>query len=135
MSHLKPVSITFVPSHTELSSHSDINMSCSEKEISARDLQVLDLLFDQTKTEHLLKNCNETIHDEVDVKDCDEPKTRENEDSKECEVEGVKLAEAANFDEALEKFNKSIELAPNRPSPYNNRAQLFRFQKEDESKL
>lgn len=48
----------------------------------------------------------------------------------ECEfqnMEGIKLAENGDFDNALTKFNKSIEMCPENPSPYNNRAQLYRL--------
>ena len=110
-------------------------MSSSEnKEISARDLQILDLLFDQSKSEDLVRNCTQPIHDDINVKDDDEENSEEIKSSKKYEIDGVVLAEAAKFDEALEMFNKAIEIAPNRPSPYNNRAQLYRFLKDDESK-
>ncbi|CAG9806136.1 unnamed protein product [Chironomus riparius] len=105
------------------------------KEISARDLQILDLLFDQSKSEDLVRNCTQPIHDDINIKDDDEEITEEITSSKKYEIEGVVLAEAAKFDEALEKFNKAIEAAPNRPSPYNNRAQLFRFLKDDEKTI
>lgn len=109
-------------------------MSSSQKELSSRDLEILDLLFDQTKTEDLLKSCTQVIHDDIEVKDDTEENTEEILSSKKLEVEGVGLAESAKFNEALEKFNRAIEIAPCRPSPYNNRAQLNRFLKEDESK-
>ena len=115
-------------------SFANIMSSCGTKEISARDLQILDLLFDQSKSEDLVRNCTQPIHDDINIKDDEEEATDEITSSKKYEIEGVVLAEAAKFDEALEKFNKAIEIAPNRPSPYNNRAQLFRFLKDDESK-
>ena len=115
-------------------SFANIMSSSGTKEISSRDLQILDLLFDQSKSEDLVRNCTQPIHDDINIKDDEEEATDEITSSKKYEIEGVVLAEAAKFDEALEKFNKAIEIAPNRPSPYNNRAQLFRFLKDDESK-
>lgn len=114
-------------------SFASIMSSSENKKISARDLQILDLIFDQSKSEDLVRNCTQPIHDDVDIKDDEEENTEEIKSSKKCETEGVVLAEAAKFDEALNKFNKAIEIAPNRPSPYNNRAQLYRFLKDDES--
>lgn len=114
-------------------SFANIMSSSGNKETNARDLQILDLLFDQSKSEDLVRNCTQTIHDDIDIKDDEEEDTEEIKSSKKCEIEGVVLAEAAKFDEALNKFNKAIEIAPNRPSPYNNRAQLYRFLKDDES--
>jgi len=43
------------------------------------------------------------------------------------EVEGVQLAEGGFFDEALLKFTGAINCCPSNPSPYNNRAQLYRL--------
>jgi len=125
--------IFFNPQILEVS-FANIMSSSENKEISARDLQILDLLFDQSKSEDLVKNCTQPIHDDIDIKDDEEEITEQITSSKKYEIEGVVLAEAAKFEEALEKFNKAIEIAPNRPSPYNNRAQLYRFLKNDDSK-
>lgn len=43
------------------------------------------------------------------------------------EAEAVAAAEQKYFDKALELFQKSIDLAPHRAAPYNNRAQNHRL--------
>jgi len=57
------------------------------------------------------------------------------EECKRLEVEGIKLAEDRKFDEALGKFNEAIIVCPNNPSPYNNRAQVLRFQEKIEEAI
>jgi hypothetical protein len=105
----------------------------AEKELCARDLSILDLLFDKSKTPDLkVEDYSKPIRDKVDVVDCDEENSEEILVSKKLELEGIELTEAAKFDEAAKKFDEAIKVAPNRPSPYNNRAQLRRFLKEDE---
>lgn len=47
--------------------------------------------------------------------------------AKELEVEGVCKAEASDFSGALELFNQAVQIAPDRASCYNNRAQLMRL--------
>ncbi|GIY99206.1 tetratricopeptide repeat protein 36, partial [Caerostris extrusa] len=48
-------------------------------------------------------------------------------EAKRLELEAVKKAETGNVEEAIEILNHSIQLAPRRPSGYNNRAQAFRL--------
>ena len=43
------------------------------------------------------------------------------------EVEGVREAERAHFDEAIRLFSLAIDAAPQRASGYNNRAQAHRL--------
>ncbi|TMW43386.1 hypothetical protein DOY81_011534 [Sarcophaga bullata] len=54
-------------------------------------------------------------------------------ESKQLEIEAVKLAEEQKLDEALEKFSKSLELTPNKASVFNNRAQALRLAGKDEA--
>lgn len=108
-----------------------------EKELCARDLSILELLFDKSKTPVDLSDENycEPIRDKTNAVDCDEENSEEVLQSKKLELEGIELTETAKFDKAAEKFDEAIKIAPKRPSPYNNRAQLRRFLKEDECKL
>uniref|UniRef100_A0A915E0G1 Tetratricopeptide repeat protein 36 n=1 Tax=Ditylenchus dipsaci TaxID=166011 RepID=A0A915E0G1_9BILA len=56
------------------------------------------------------------------------------EQCEQLDIEGVKLAESLNYEEALSKFNEAITICPSNPSPYNNRAQVYRLQgKNDEA--
>ena len=43
------------------------------------------------------------------------------------EVEAVTAAEKNNIPEAIQLLNEAIEIAPNRASCYNNRAQALQF--------
>jgi tetratricopeptide (TPR) repeat protein len=106
----------------------------SEKELCDRDLSVLNLIFDQKKCETEVKSIVKPVNDDVEVIDEDEGRSDEIVTSKDLEVEGVELTEAGKLEEALENFNKAIEVAPKRPSPYNNRAQLYRFLENDARK-
>lgn len=47
--------------------------------------------------------------------------------AKALELEGVQKAEAADLAGALELFNQAVQMAPERASCYNNRAQLLRL--------
>lgn len=107
----------------------------SEKELCARDLSILNLIFDKNECEIKVNECNQPIVDEIEVRDIVEDETPENVQSKIYELEGVTFAEAGNLDEALLKFNAAIQQAPGRPSSYNNRAQLYRYLDKDDRKL
>lgn len=108
-----------------------------EHRLSVRDLSVLNLLFDSSHVEIEAQDVkSHSAFDDVDVKDEDEELSSEVLESKQLELEGVKFTEAGKFDEALSKFNEAIAVATDRPSIYNNRAQLYRFlQKDDRKKL
>lgn len=101
--------------------------------LSFRDLAILDLIFDKNKCDDQVNECLR-VQDTIDLQDDDEENSTEILKSKSLELEGVSLTEGAKFDEALDKFNEAIKTVPSRPSLYNNRAQLYRFLKEDESK-
>ncbi|CAO1403670.1 unnamed protein product [Diamesa serratosioi] len=95
-----------------------------EKQLCSHDLSVLDMIFDQSQCESKVKDATMLELEEIDVKEVLE--------SKQYEIAGVKLAESGNYEEALQKFTTSIEIAPQRPSPYNNRAQTHRFLNNDD---
>ena len=52
------------------------------------------------------------------------------EEAKQYELLGVHKAEAGEYEDAMEYFNKAISTAPTRASGYNNRAQLWRIKGE-----
>ena len=49
-------------------------------------------------------------------------------EAKRLELEGVKAAECGDILGALDFFNHAIQVAPQRASGYNNRAQALRLQ-------
>lgn len=108
----------------------------SEKDLCPRDLSILELLFDNSRTPVDLKveDYTQPIRDKVNVVDCDEGESEEILNSRKLELEGVELTETGKFGEAIKKFNEAIRITPNRPSLFNNRAQLRRFLGEDECK-
>jgi tetratricopeptide (TPR) repeat protein len=101
------------------------------KELCARDLSILNLIFEKSQFEkqEILK----PLQDTIDVQDCEEGDDENVLASKLLEIQGIKLTESSEFAEAMKKFNEAIDIAPKRPSVYNNRAQLYRFMEEDES--
>ncbi len=44
--------------------------------------------------------------------------------AKQLEVDAVRAAENGKLDDALDILNRAIAIAPDYPSPYNNRAQV-----------
>lgn len=103
----------------------------SEKALSERDLSILNLIFDPVEMGKNVNDLTKPQFDDVDVKDQEEDGSVHVIDSKKLEIEGVKLTESGNFEEALVKFQEAALIAPNRPSIYNNRAQLYRFMDKD----
>lgn len=104
----------------------------SAKELCARDLSILNLLFDENKGESVDNDSKRPVIDDVDCHDQDEGNSPEILQSKRLEVEGVNSTESGELAVALEKFNRSIEIASLRPSAYNNRAQLYRLLDKDQ---
>lgn len=102
------------------------------KELCARDLSILNLLFDQNKSAGVDNDLKHPISDDVDCHDQDEGNSPEVLESKRLEVQGVNATEAGELVVALEKFNESIRVASQRPSAYNNRAQLYRLLDKDQ---
>ena len=56
-----------------------------------------------------------------------EEETEEVVESKRLEKEGINAAESGDIMTALEFFNHAVQVAPNRASGYNNRAQALRL--------
>ncbi|CAH0715779.1 unnamed protein product, partial [Brenthis ino] len=88
--------------------------------LSERDRAVLRSIFDPTAT---IAN----VFDEGDKFVEDEDVTEIEKQSKSLGLQGVQLAEAGKLEEALVLLNKSVEVAPERASAYNDRAQLYRL--------
>ena len=54
---------------------------------------------------------------------------------KKLELQAVNLAQNGDLTPSFELFNQIVEMSPNYPSIYNNRAQLLRIQGENEAAL
>uniref|UniRef100_A0A0P4WGF0 Uncharacterized protein n=1 Tax=Scylla olivacea TaxID=85551 RepID=A0A0P4WGF0_SCYOL len=90
---------------------------------SANDRAILNSIFNP------LLPVGECVYEEnipEDLRDKEEA-TPETEEAKQLELQGVKSAETGDVAAALASFNKAIEVAPNRASSYNNRAQTLRL--------
>ena len=90
--------------------------------VSNKDEIILNAIFnpllpvttDQPQSDEVIQNSVEEDTDAV-------------KEAKKLEIDGVNAAEAGNFDESLDFFNRSISVAPFSASGYNNRAQLMRI--------
>lgn len=60
--------------------------------------------------------------------------TAEVKKAKELELSGVELAEKQEYEKALNLLTESIQLASLRPSTFNNRAQIYRYLRNDTGK-
>lgn len=54
--------------------------------------------------------------------------------TKKMEVEAINAAEAGRLKDAIDILNKALTIAPNRPSLYNNRAQVYQLLKNYDGK-
>ncbi|GAB0086355.1 Tetratricopeptide repeat protein 36 homolog [Sergentomyia squamirostris] len=70
-----------------------------------------------------------------EVQDPYEEPTPEVTESIRREVEAIKTAETGDFEKSIELFTSAIEVAPQRPAPWNNRAQAHRLLNNDEAAL
>uniref|UniRef100_D3TQG0 TPR repeat-containing protein n=1 Tax=Glossina morsitans morsitans TaxID=37546 RepID=D3TQG0_GLOMM len=110
-----------------------ITKSC----LSEHDQQVLNSVFNPLELTSSLAPGNINPHSSIPLVDNDDENcdVKILENSKILELEGVKFAEAKDFDKAVEKFNEALNLTPNRASIYNNRAQALRLAGRDEEAL
>lgn len=99
--------------------------------LSERDLSILNLIFDPVELGKGVNNLTKPQIDDIELKDQEDESTVEVTKSKRFEIEGVKLTESGELESALVKFQEAALIAPNRPSIYNNRAQLYRFMEKD----
>ncbi|XP_050351042.1 tetratricopeptide repeat protein 36 homolog [Nymphalis io] len=96
--------------------------------LSERDRAILRSIFDPTATIGDLADDGDKFIEDEDT-------TEKDEDSKALCLRAVNLAEAEKLDEALDLLNKGIEMAPERASGYNDRAQVFRLMKRDDDAM
>ncbi|KAI6206470.1 hypothetical protein M3Y94_00915100 [Aphelenchoides besseyi] len=94
-----------------------------------RDKNVLNMILNPLMpTEDAVDENEEHIEDDYSSLDGYEQ-------SRELEIEGIRLSESKKHNEAIEKFDAAIRLCPKNPSAYNNRAQQKQLLKQiDEAK-
>lgn len=51
------------------------------------------------------------------------------------ELEAIAAAENQEYEKACDLFEIAMNLAPHRAAPYNNRAQVYRIQGDNDGKL
>lgn len=56
------------------------------------------------------------------------------EKTKRIEIEAIKIAESGKLEQGLQLINTAIEIMPNRPSLYNNRAHIYQFKRQFQGK-
>ncbi|XP_058464038.1 tetratricopeptide repeat protein 36 homolog [Malaya genurostris] len=108
-----------------------LNRDC----LSEHDRQVLESIFNPSQIggEELLYNGEEELPD--DLQDIAEPENSRILESKGLELEAIALTENGNLTDAIELFTKAIEIAPERPAPWNNRAQVYRYSGNESAAL
>ncbi|KFB47261.1 AGAP010928-PA-like protein [Anopheles sinensis] len=93
--------------------------------LSEHDRQVLESILNPSQIggeEYLLQEEEAHLVDPQDAEGETDPRLKE---SQRLEIEAIALAGDAKLAEALELLGKSIEAAPERPAPWNNRAQVY----------
>ncbi|CAG2065649.1 unnamed protein product [Timema podura] len=97
---------------------------------SVHDKSVLNCIFNP------LLPISETICDELLIKLQDEEDiSAEGKEAQSLELEGVKATESGDVSYAIGLFTRAIGIAPNRASGYNNRAQAYRLQGNEQAAL
>uniref|UniRef100_A0A182NDC4 TPR_REGION domain-containing protein n=1 Tax=Anopheles dirus TaxID=7168 RepID=A0A182NDC4_9DIPT len=102
--------------------------------LSEHDRQVLESILNPSQIggeEYLLQEEEKHLEDPQDANAESDPRVKE---SQRMEIEAIALASEGKLTEALTLLGKSIETAPERPAPWNNRAQVnILLGKEDEA--
>uniref|UniRef100_A0A336LUL5 CSON001182 protein n=1 Tax=Culicoides sonorensis TaxID=179676 RepID=A0A336LUL5_CULSO len=105
----------------------------TRENLSEKDRAVLDSIFDPTfsgngivydKHEDL-----ENLHDD------EGELTPSVQQSIKTELEAIASAEKGDYEKACDLFEISMNLAPNRAAPYNNRAQVYRIQGDNDAAM
>ncbi|XP_063710165.1 tetratricopeptide repeat protein 36 homolog [Culicoides brevitarsis] len=101
--------------------------------LSEKDRAVLDSIFDPTFSG------NGIVYDKHEVLDHlqdDEGEiTSAVEHSRKTELEAIAAAENGDYEKACDLFEISMDLAPHRAAPYNNRAQVYRIQGDNDAAM
>uniref|UniRef100_A0A8W7NZV4 Tetratricopeptide repeat protein 36 n=1 Tax=Anopheles coluzzii TaxID=1518534 RepID=A0A8W7NZV4_ANOCL len=103
--------------------------------LSEHDRQVLESILNPSQIggeEYLLQEEEKHLDDPQDANASSDPRVS---DSQRLELEAIGLAGQGKLSEALELLSKSIETAPERPAPWNNRAQVYILLGKEEEAL
>ncbi|XP_050080959.1 tetratricopeptide repeat protein 36 homolog [Anopheles maculipalpis] len=103
--------------------------------LSEHDRQVLESILNPSQIggeEYLLQEEEKHLDDPQDVNAANDPRVKE---SQRMELEAIALASEGKLPDALELLSKSIEAAPERPAPWNNRAQVYILLGKEEEAL
>ncbi|ELU16706.1 hypothetical protein CAPTEDRAFT_155655 [Capitella teleta] len=95
--------------------------TCTKSPLSTHDKEVLDRIFNPDLP------FADIAGDKQDVPETEEQDTAAVLEAKQLEAEAVEKAEKGDVKGALELFSKAIDVAPERASGFNNRAQAKRL--------
>ncbi|KAF9917582.1 Tetratricopeptide repeat protein 36, partial [Linnemannia zychae] len=102
----------------------------AQKTMSAKDAKILDMVFNPEGTMLPDKETEKMLHSEPIIIEPELLKKLKN-----LEAEAILLAEKDDIDGAIAKLTEVINLAPSYASAYNNRAQAYRIQNNDDAAL
>ncbi|KAG0257099.1 Tetratricopeptide repeat protein 36 [Mortierella polycephala] len=105
-------------------------MASTKTTVSAKDARILDMVFNPEGTMLPDKETETMLNAEPTVIEAELLKK-----VKALEAEGVLMAEKDDISGAITKFTEVIEVCPTYASGYNNRAQAYRIQENDEAAL
>lgn len=107
----------------------------SNLKLSDHDRAVLDSIFDPTQSGGQIPYFNQEALEELKDNDDSGEQTPAVLQSKKVELDGVKAAENSELERATDLFEIAMNLAPHRASPYNNRAQVYRIQGDNDGEI
>lgn len=102
----------------------------NRENLSERDRNVLDSIFDPMQTGGQIPYYDQ--EELEDLKDDEGELTPEVQQSIKTELEAIQAAERGALEQACDLFEIAIQLAPHRAAPYNNRAQVYRMQGDND---
>lgn len=102
----------------------------SHESLSECDRAILDSMFSATQSNGQIPYYDQEELEEL--KDDEGELTPEVQHSIKTELEAIQAAEKGALEQATDLFEIAIQLAPHRAAPYNNRAQVYRMQGDDD---
>lgn len=105
----------------------------SRENLSERDRAVMDSIFGHTQSGSQIPYYDQEELEEL--KDEEGELTAAVQQSIKTELEAIQAAERGALEQATDMFEIAIQLAPHRAAPYNNRAQVYRMQEDNDGEL